>query len=199
MAGQRNGRVAVGLLVVAVLMLGASFAAVPFYNWFCQVTGFGGTVATAEAPTAAPLDRTVVVRFDANTAPDQPMKFRPMQRTMKVRLGETALAFYEAENTTDAPIAGTASYNVAPFSAGGYFAKIACFCFEMQVLQPGERVEMPVSFFVDPAMVEDREAGEVHRITLSYTMHHTDMPEQDDALVRAEAPRDPTTSPTIEN
>ena len=104
-------------------------------------------------------------------------EFKPVEREMEVRIGETGLAFYEAHNPTDRPIAGQASYNVAPYSAGGYFQKIACFCFEEQVLQPGERVQMPVTFFVDPEIVEDLEAKYVHTITLSYTFYEIDLPE----------------------
>jgi len=117
------------------------------------------------------------VRFDASTARDMPWEFRPVERTMEVRIGETGLAFYEAHNPTDRIVAGTASYNVAPFAAGGFFTKIDCFCFEMQVLEPGESVEMPVSFYVDPAIVDDPEASRVPTITLSYTFHETDLPE----------------------
>jgi len=107
-----------------------------------------------------------------------PWQFRPMQREVVLRIGETGLAFYEAYNPTNRPIAGTASYNVAPFEAGGHFVKINCFCFEMQVLQPGERAEMPVSFFVDPEITTDRDARFVKQITLSYTFHETDLPEE---------------------
>lgn len=183
-----NGRVARRLAAIVGVMLALSFVAVPFYDWFCRVTGYGGTVATAPAPTDAPRPETVLVRFDANVAPGFPMEFRPAQRTLEVRLGEEALVFYEAHNPTDAPIAGTAGFNVAPYSAGGFFAKVACFCFERQVLAPGERVAMPVSFFVDPAMLEDREARGVRQITLSYTMHPDAAPE-DATLARAEAAR----------
>ncbi|WP_424933616.1 cytochrome c oxidase assembly protein [Amaricoccus macauensis] len=182
MADNRNRRTALWLLAVVPLMLAGSFAAVPLYRLFCQVTGYGGTTSVAEAPASEVLDQTIRVRFDANTAPDMPWEFRPIDRTMEVRLGETALAFYEAYNPTDEPIAGAASYNVAPYAAGAYFDKIACFCFEMQVLEPGERVEMPVSFFVDPAMLEDTEGRYVHDITLSYTMHRSELPEADTAL-----------------
>jgi cytochrome c oxidase assembly protein subunit 11 len=177
MAAQANARTARRLAATAAVMLGLSFAAVPFYDWFCRVTGYGGATSRAEAPTAEPLDQTVIVRFDSNVAPGLGWNFRPVQRTVEARLGESVLVFYEAENLTDAPLAGTASYNVTPFAAGGYFSKIACFCFELQVLQPGERVEMPVSFFVDPALVEDVEGRGVHEITLSYTMHPADLPE----------------------
>ncbi|MGA0777957.1 MAG: cytochrome c oxidase assembly protein [Gemmobacter sp.] len=173
---------ALQLLGVVVLMGSLSFAAVPFYDWFCRVTGYGGTTTTAAAPSERILDRTIKVRFDASVDRDMPWSFRPMQREVELRLGETALVFYEAHNPTDKPVAGTASFNVAPYSAGSYFAKIACFCFEMQVLQPGERVEMPVTFYVDPEIVADAEAKFLHTITLSYTFHLSDLPVEEAAL-----------------
>jgi len=176
MTGHRNRGMALRLAGVVGVMVAMSFAAVPLYDLFCRVTGYGGTTGVADAPGLEVLDETVTVRFDANIAPDMPWEFRPLERTMEVRIGETGLAFYEAYNPTDRPVAGTASYNVAPFTAGSYFAKIACFCFEMQVLAPGERIEMPVSFYVDPAIVEDRDARHVRDITLSYTMHPADLP-----------------------
>ena len=162
---------------VVILMGSLAWAAVPFYDWFCRVTGFGGTTGVAEAAPDDILDRTITVRFDASKAKGMAWEFKPIEREMEVRIGETGLAFYEAYNPTDRPIAGQASYNVAPYSAGGYFQKIACFCFEEQVLQPGERVEMPVTFFVDPEMVEDLEAKYEHTITLSYTFYEIDLPE----------------------
>jgi cytochrome c oxidase assembly protein subunit 11 len=158
-------------------MVAASFAAVPFYSWFCRVTGFAGTTGIAEAPAAEEVDRLVTVNFDANSAPGMPWEFRPQQQSMTLRLGETGLAFFEAYNPTDRPTAGQAGFNVVPFSVGGYFDKIACFCFNLQVLGPGERVDMPVSFYVDPAMLDDREAKGVTNITLSYTMYPADLPE----------------------
>ena len=154
-----------------------AWVAVPFYNWFCAVTGFGGVTVTAEEGSDVILDETITIRFDASKAAKFPWEFKPVARTMEVRLGETGLAFYEAYNPTDEPVAGSASYNVAPFSAGGYFTKIDCFCFEMQVLEPGERVMMPVTFYVDPEILEHREAKYVHTITLSYTFHRADLPE----------------------
>ncbi len=172
---------------VVVLMGSLAWAAVPFYDWFCRVTGFGGTTGVAEQAPEDVLDRVVTVRFDASKAKDMPWEFKPVEREMKVRIGETGLAFYEAYNPTDKPIAGQASYNVTPYSAGGYFEKIACFCFDEQVLQPGERVEMPVTFFVDPDMIDDPEAQYVHTITLSYTFYEIDLPEGYAALdVQAE-------------
>jgi cytochrome c oxidase assembly protein subunit 11 len=176
-AGRAARRTAFRLAGVAAAMLGLSFAAVPLYDLFCRVTGYGGTTSVAAEDAARPvLDRTIEVRFDANVAPDMPWQFRPVERTMKVRIGETGLAFYEAYNPTDEPVAGTAAYNVTPFAAGGHFAKIACFCFELQVLGPGERIEMPVTFYVDPAIVDDPDARGIPSITLSYTMNRTDLP-----------------------
>jgi cytochrome c oxidase assembly protein subunit 11 len=194
--GGRNRRTAARLGAVVAGMLALSFAAAPLYDWFCRVTGYGGaTAVAAAAPGGAARPEVVTVRFDANVAPGLAARFRPLARTMEVRVGEPALAFYEFANPTDRPIAGTASFNVAPYAAGGYFAKVACFCFELQVLQPGESVEMPVSFFVDPAMLDDREAGGLRAITLSYTMHASAPPAAE--LAAAEDALDPTRS--IEN
>lgn len=177
-----NGRIVTRLVGVIVLMGGLAWASVPFYDWFCRVTGFGGTTQVADQGSDIILDQTIRIRFDASRARDMPWEFRAMEPHMDIRIGETGLAFYEAYNPTDQPIAGTASFNVAPFDAGGYFVKIACFCFELQVLQPGERVEMPVTFFVDPAILDDPEAQGTPAITLSYTFHVTDMPEDYAAL-----------------
>ncbi len=159
----------VPLIGVALGMLGMAWAAVPLYDLFCRVTGFGGTTQVADVAPDVVLDRTVEVRFDASTMRGMPWQFRPAQDTMHVRIGETALAFYEAHNPTDKPVAGSASFNVSPLSVGGYFVKIDCFCFVEQVLQPGESQMMPVTFFVDPEIVDDDETVGVHTITLSYT------------------------------
>lgn len=166
-----NNRTLIRLLGVVVVMGALAWAAVPFYSWFCRVTGYAGTTNTAEAASDIVLDEKVRVRFDANIDPEMGWTFRPMQREMMLNIGENALAFYEAVNTTDQPITGRASYNVAPDLAGYYFNKIDCFCFTEQTLQPGERVEMPVSFFVDPELVKDDDAGNIRDITLSYTFH----------------------------
>lgn len=163
---------------VVVLMGSLAWAAVPAYDLFCRVTGFGGTALVSEQGADHVLDQMITIRFDASKARDFPWEFKPVQRTMQVRIGETGLAFYEAYNPTDRPVAGTASYNVTPYAAGGYFTKIDCFCFTMQVLQPGERVQMPVTFYVDPEIVEDREGKFVHEITLSYTFHEAELPEE---------------------
>lgn len=172
-----KNRTLVQLIGVVVTMGALAWASVPFYDWFCRVTGFGGTTATASAGASEVLDQTITIRFDASLERDMPWTFRPVVREMKLRIGETGLAFYEASNPTDRPVAGTASYNVAPYQAGGFFTKIDCFCFEQQVLQPGETVQMPVTFYVDPEIVTDREAKFVKHITLSYTFHETDLPE----------------------
>lgn len=181
-SSRANSRIVMRLLGVIVLMGAGAWAAVPFYSWFCRTTGYGGTTNTAEAASDVVLDQTIEVRFDANVEKGMPWKFRPMQNTMTLRIGETGLAFFEAENTSDRVVAGTAAYNVAPDTAGYYFDKIQCFCFTEQVLKPGERVLMPVTFFVDPALVQDRDAGHIRNITLSYTFHETPLPEKQAAL-----------------
>jgi cytochrome c oxidase assembly protein subunit 11 len=167
---------------VVVLMGGLAWASVPFYDWFCRVTGFGGVTNTAETGSDVILDQTITIRFDASLDRGMPWEFKPMQREMTLRIGETGLAFYEAHNLTDQPVAGQASYNVTPYEAGYFFDKIECFCFTEQVLQPGETVEMPVSFYVDPAIVNDRDAKYVHTITLSYTFYEIDLPDEQAAL-----------------
>ncbi|GAA4222896.1 cytochrome c oxidase assembly protein subunit 11 [Sagittula marina] len=165
-------------LGVVVTMGALAWASVPFYNWFCRVTGFGGTTQVALADQGREiLDRTIKVKFDASKERNMPWEFKPMQTEMEVRLGEEGLAFFEAYNPTDHPVAGQAAYNVAPYQAGGYFNKIECFCFTEQVLQPGERVQMPVSFFVDPEILEDGDAKFYKHITLSYTFYEIDLPE----------------------
>jgi len=177
-----NARMAVKLAGVAAVMVSLSFAAVPFYDWFCRVTGYGGTTNVAETASDEILDRTVTIRFDSNVEPGMPWEFKPVERQVTLRIGETGLAFYEAYNPTGRTVAGTASYNVAPDAAGYYFTKIDCFCFEQQVLAPGERVMMPVSFYVDPEMVTSRDASKVKHITLSYTFYETELPEEQAAL-----------------
>ena len=169
-------------VALVVTMASMSFAAVPFYDWFCRVTGFGGTTSVGEAGSDLILDRTVKVRFDASLEQGMPWTFKPVVHSMEIRIGETGLAYYEAHNPTSRPVAGTASFNVFPYAAGGYFTKIECFCFIEQVLQPGETVLMPVSFYVDPALVDDREGRFLQEIVLSYTFHETPLPEDQAAL-----------------
>ncbi|MEL6979810.1 MAG: cytochrome c oxidase assembly protein [Pseudomonadota bacterium] len=170
-ATQRAGalRSMAGTVLVAVFMGGLAFAAVPLYDWFCRVTGFAGTTQVADAAPGAVGDHTVRVFFDANTHNEMPWEFRPKQTSMTVRLGEPALAYYEVHNPTDYPITGSATFNVAPLDLGGYFAKVQCFCFTETTLEPGETMEMPVSFFVDPEILEDEENKDVTTFTLSYT------------------------------
>ncbi|MCF6273389.1 MAG: cytochrome c oxidase assembly protein [Rhodobacteraceae bacterium] len=175
-------KVVLPLLALVAFMTAGSFAAVPFYNWFCKVTGYGGTTTTAASSSDLVLDQTITVRFDASLGAGMEWEFKALQHVTELKIGETGLAFYEAYNPTDRVIAGTASYNVTPFSAGNYFSKIACFCFVEQVLQPGERVRMPVTFYVDPGIVDDIEAKRVTSITLSYTFYETDLPVDQAAL-----------------
>jgi cytochrome c oxidase assembly protein subunit 11 len=162
------------LVGVVVIMGALAWASVPLYDLFCRVTGYGGTTNASNGNTEGVLDQTIKVRFDASTARDMPWEFKPEQRQMELKIGQDGMAFYEAYNPTDKPIRGTASYNVAPYAAGAYFSKVHCFCFEEQILQPGERVSMPVNFYVDPDIVNDREGKYVHTITLSYTFHMMD-------------------------
>jgi cytochrome c oxidase assembly protein subunit 11 len=174
-----QARTALGAVGLVVVMGSLSFAAVPFYDWFCRVTGFAGTTSVGTGQGIEVSDQTVVVRFDASVDRDMPWSFKPVETSMTVRLGETNLAFYEATNPTDEPVAGQASFNVVPDAAGGYFTKIECFCFTEQVLQPGQTVQMPVSFYVDPAILDDPEGRYVHEITLGYTFYQIDLPEEE--------------------
>ena len=159
---------------VVVLMGGLAGASGPLYACDRRGTDYGGAPDVAESVSETILDQTLKIRFDASLERHMPWEFEPMQREMEIRIGETGLAFYEAYNPTDRPVAGSASYNVAPYAAGAFFSKIQCFCFEEQILQPGERVTMPVTFFVDPEIVDDPERSETKVITLSYTFYETE-------------------------
>lgn len=164
---RRTGLIAGG---VAVAMLGLAYASVPLYRLFCQVTGFGGaTIRVDENAAPKVVDKVIKVRFDANVAPGLAWTFKPVQTQATIRIGERKMAFYQATNLTDKPITGMATYNVSPDTAGGYFMKIHCFCFDQQTLQPGETVDMPVSYYIDPAILEDQSARRIDEITLSYT------------------------------
>jgi cytochrome c oxidase assembly protein subunit 11 len=157
---------------VVVLMVGASYAAVPFYNWFCRATGFNGTTQVAtSAPSAAPLTRKIAVRFDSNVAGGLPWKFEPEQTEIEVNIGQVVTVFYTVTNQSARTTTGQAAYNVAPLTVGAYFQKINCFCFTEQTMAPGEKREMPVVFYVDPALVEDHENDGLNTITLSYTFY----------------------------
>ncbi len=184
---------------VVVVMGSLAWAAVPFYDWFCRVTGFGGVTGVAEAPPDEILDQTVLVRFDASLDRDMPWTFKPVETEMTIRLGEAGLAFYEAHNPTDRVVAGQASYNVAPNAAGAYFDKVECFCFTEQVLQPGETVLMPVSFFVDPAILQDDEGQFVHEITLSYTFYEIEAPDDSEQAALDPALTNDDTTAAISN
>ncbi|MEM9432514.1 MAG: cytochrome c oxidase assembly protein [Pseudomonadota bacterium] len=170
------------LLTLVATMVTLAFASVPLYDWFCRVTGYGGTTTQAESGAETILDKTVNVRFDGSLESGMAWQFKPVEREMDIRIGETGLAFYEAYNPTNRPIAGSASFNVFPFTVGGYFTKIDCFCFTEQVLQPGERITMPVTFFIDPEIVADADGKHVESITLSYTFYEIDLPEEQAAL-----------------
>ena len=168
--GAQNFRLAAGLFAVAAAMVGLAYASVPLYDLFCRVTGYGGTTRVAE-PGAAPGEvgeRVITVRFNADTQSALPWRFAPVQREIKLRVGETALAFYRAENRGEEALVGTSTYNVTPQVAGAYFNKIDCFCFEEQLLRPGETAELAVQFYVDPAIADDPDTAGIGTITLSY-------------------------------
>lgn len=162
-----------GAIAAMVALVAAS---VPLYDLFCRVTGYGGTPQVSAAVSDAMSERSVTVRFDATVMRDLPWNFRPAQRQMTVHLGENVLAFYTAENNSDRPVAGHATFNVTPAKAGRYFNKIECFCFTEQLLLPGESKEFPVSFFVDPSISEDDDGKDVTAITLSYTFFNKGRP-----------------------
>jgi len=168
---KRHLRVAVYSAILPIVMLGMAYAAVPLYQMFCQVTGFAGTTQRASEAPDTILDRKITIRFDSNIAGGLKWKFNPEKTYLDVKIGEQKLAFYKAENISDTPVTGTASFNVAPASAGRYFSKIECFCFQEQTLKAGEAVEMPVSFFVDPEIMDDSDARHLTHITLSYTFY----------------------------
>lgn len=168
----RDAAVAAICGLVVVLMVGASYAAVPFYNWFCRTTGFNGTTQVAtSAPAGAPLTRKIAVRFDANVGAGLPWKFEPEQTEIEVRIGEVVTVFYIVTNQSARTTTGQAAYNVAPLTVGAYFQKLNCFCFTDQTMAPGEKREMPVVFYVDPALAADSENDGLGTITLSYTFY----------------------------
>jgi cytochrome c oxidase assembly protein subunit 11 len=168
---RRHRAIAAWCVVLVAAMVGASYAAVPLYRMFCEATGYDGTPRRAEKAPDQVIDKTVTIRFDGNVSPDLPWRFGPVKTTMTVRLGENLMAYYRATNTSDRPITATAAYNISPEIAASYFNKIDCFCFTEQVLQPGESAELPLNFFIDPAIVGDRDARGVTHITVSYTFY----------------------------
>ncbi len=170
---KRNRRVGAISWVIALAMLGLGFAAVPLYSMFCQATGYGGTPKEnrgGQAPGET-VGKIINVRFDANVSPTLPWNFAPEKKVARVAIGARQMAFFTATNLSDHPITGTAAFNVTPELAGAYFTKIQCFCFTSQTLKPGETLRMPVIYYVDPAILKDKEAGKFNEITLSYTFY----------------------------
>jgi cytochrome c oxidase assembly protein subunit 11 len=167
----RHGKLVLVLVALVAGMAGLAFASVPLYRMFCQATGYGGVPQRADRGSDTVLDRTIRVRFDANVDHTLPWTFAPEKRTVDVKIGETALAFFKASNTSQAPLSGRAVFNVVPELAGRYFTKIECFCFKQQTLAAGQSVEMPVTFFVDPKIVDDEDTKNISEITLSYTFY----------------------------
>ena len=187
----RNGRNRLlfgGLFGVVIGMVALSFAAVPLYRVFCQVTGYGGTTQRASRGADRVLDRTIEIRFNADVNSELPWSFRPERRSVEVKVGETRLATFHAQNLSGEAITGSAVYNVTPDKAGKYFVKIQCFCFTQQVLRPHESADLPVSFYVDPAIVKDRDLDDVSTITLSYTFFKSLSPALDKAIEAESAP-----------
>ena len=167
--GNKNARTVLALLAVVAAMGGLTAAAVPLYRIFCGATGYGGTTETASHAPSQVLERTITVRFNTDVGPGLPWTFNTPAHPVKIKVGETALVYFQARNNSDRAITGHAVYNVAPAKAGLYFDKIQCFCFTEQTLKPGQTAEMPVSFFVDPAIVKDRNLDDIDTITLSYS------------------------------
>ena len=170
-ARDKNARLAWTMVAIVGGMLGLSYAAVPLYEAFCKATGFAGTPLVAKEGERPVIARTVEVRFDSNTDANLPWRFEPVERSVKVHLGEEKLVFFRATNRSQRPVVGTATYNVTPEWTAGWFNKIQCFCFTEQLLQPGQSVDMPVLFFVDADMNKDRRYDDVRTITLSYTFY----------------------------
>jgi cytochrome c oxidase assembly protein subunit 11 len=168
---RRNGVLLGALLGVAVGMVALSFAAVPLYTIFCKATGFGGTTQRVTAAAKNTVDRTIEIRFDSQVDHGLPWQFKPNQRSVTLKIGETGMATFHARNDSSEPLVGTAVYNVTPEKAGLYFDKIQCFCFTQQVLQPGESADLPVAFYIDPSIAKDRNLDDVSVITLSYTFY----------------------------
>ncbi len=183
-AARRNARVAIACAGVFVGMIGLAYASVPLYDLFCKVTGYEGTTQVAASNEGVKvLDRTINVRFDANLAPGLPWSFTPEQRQITLKIGELGMVKFKAKNVSDKPVTGQATYNVTPDAMGAYFSKIACFCFNEQTLQPGEEIEMPVTFYVDPGMVDDPDSKSIQTVTLSYTFFQAVKPPRPVAAV----------------
>jgi cytochrome c oxidase assembly protein subunit 11 len=169
----RNARLAWTMVLVVGGMLGLAYAAVPLYQAFCRATGFAGTPLVAQSDDHPVIARTMAVRFDSNTDSNLPWRFEPDQREVTVHLGEQKLVYFRATNLSQRPIVGTATYNITPESSARWFNKIQCFCFTEQLLKPGQSIDMPVLFFVDPDMDKDRRFDDVRTLTLSYTFYES--------------------------
>jgi cytochrome c oxidase assembly protein subunit 11 len=182
--GGRNAVLAAGLVGVVLGMLGLSFAAVPLYSLFCRTTGYGGTTQRAQQVSAAILDRKMRVAFNADVNQDMPWGFKPETQQITIKVGEPALIKYHAENRSGEPIVGTAVYNVTPLKAGRYFTHVQCFCFTEQRLEPGQAVDLPVYFYVDPAIASDHNMDDVDTITLSYTFFRAKSDSLDEAITK---------------
>jgi len=172
----KNRNVGAILLLVAVGMVGMAYAAVPLYEMFCQVTGYGGTTQRVEQASDVILDKKIKVRFDANVGPGLAWSFEPVQREVELKIGETVQIMYRARNNASVPTTGQATFNVTPQAPGAYFNKVQCFCFTETTLKPGEELIMPVVFFVDPEIVNQQETKDLKVITLSYTFYPSDRP-----------------------
>jgi len=186
---RRHLKTAAASAAVIVFMIGLTAASVPLYRIFCQVTGYGGTTQIAEDVVPGAIEQTINVRFDAGIGDELPWQFHPVERQIEIPIGEETLAFYRAQNLSDRAIVGSSTFNVTPHKAGPYFSKIDCFCFYEQVLQPGESIDMPVSFFVDPAILDDPNTKDLKTITLSYTFFMLE--EETEKLVDAAPDQEP--------
>jgi cytochrome c oxidase assembly protein subunit 11 len=175
---RRDKIVAITCGLAVAGMVGASYAAVPFYNWFCRATGYNGTTQVAKSGPSGMIDRKVLVRFDANVGPGLPWRFEPEQNQIEIKLGQVVTVHYKVINEAARPIWATAAYNVTPLTVGSYFNKINCFCFTEQHLKAGETREMTVVFYVDPAMIKDSDSADVNTITLSYTFYQQPEPKR---------------------
>lgn len=166
---KKNSQIAINIVAIAVGMFGIAYASVPLYNLFCKVTGFGGATVRAEGISEEVFDREITVLFNTDTSPDLPWTFKPIQTKIKVKIGENGLAFFEASNNSNEPVVGVATYNVTPLKISEYFNKVQCFCFDEQTLEPNQKMQFPVSFFIDPEIMNDKNLDEVKTVTLSYT------------------------------
>jgi cytochrome c oxidase assembly protein subunit 11 len=171
---EKNKKTMFILTGVGVAMLGLGFASDPLYDTFCRITGYGGTPQIAEDNFSEVIDRTVTVKFDSNVASGLPWDFKPDQRSMDIKVGQSGLAYYTVRNESDVPLVGVASFNVTPIKAAPYFVKTDCFCFEEQTIQPGQELPLPVLFFIDSQLDEEKRLDDVKEITLSYTFFETD-------------------------